>query len=377
LLRDTLFITRKDLRYTLRLPQVWVWMFVMPLALSYIVGSLMQGIMGKIDRIALYAPADGGFLADDLARRLSVSGYQVVRIVDRAQAKEYPLWLALPEGFTHSVLAGPAAEIKLTYPAGYRFAGYDTFRVGRAVDEMLGDLVVLSKQGRAPDPVQLAALVGQPRKLELRVQTAGQARKLILGFQQSVPGFIVMFTLQVSLTAGSVLLIAERRKGVLRRLASTPMSRAAVVAGKLGARLAIGLIQVALAMLVGKFWFGVDWGGPNLWAVLLLLAAYTTLCAALALAFASVARSESQALAAGVIASSVLAAIGGCWWPVEITPPWMQHAAMLLPTGWAMDGLHKLISYGDTPASVIPHVAALAVASLLVGWVAVRRFRFV
>lgn len=376
-MRDARFVAGKDLRYALRLPQVWVWMFVMPLALSYIVGSLMQSMAGRIDRIAVYAPADGGFLADDLVRRVHASGYQVLRVGDRAQLKEHSLWLALPDGFTHAVLAGPPAQVELAYPAGYRFAPYDIYRVGRAADEMLADLVVLSKQGRAADPVQLAALAAQPRKLELRVQSAGQARKLILGFQQSVPGFIVMFTLQVSLTAGSVLLIAERRKGLLRRLASSPVSRASIVSGKLGARLALGLIQVAVAMLVGKFWFGVDWGGSNLWAVLVLLIAYTTLCAALAVAFASMARSESQALAAGVIASSVLAAIGGCWWPVEITPAWMQKAALLLPTGWAMDGLHKLISYGDSPARVVPHVAALAGAALVVGWVAVRRFRFV
>jgi ABC-type multidrug transport system permease subunit len=99
------------------------------------------------------------------------------------------------------------------------------------------------------------------------------------------------------------------------------------------------------------------------------------LCAALGLLFSSIARNESQALAAGVITANLLAAIGGCWWPVEITPVWMRHVALLLPTGWTMDGLHKLISYGAAPASVVPHVAALCGASLLAGWVAVRRFR--
>jgi ABC-type multidrug transport system permease subunit len=359
----------------MRLPQVWVWMFVMPLALSYLVGSLMGSIVMRIDQIALYAPPDAGFLADDLARRLTASDYQVVRVGDRAAMKEHALWVALPDGFTHSVLAGPAAEIELGYPVGYRLAGYDAYRVGRAVDDILGDLVVLSKQGTDPSAVQLAALVNRPRKLGLRVQSAGKAQRLILGFQQSVPGFIVMFTMQVSLTAGSVLLIVERRKGVLRRLASTQVSRASVVAGKLGARLAMGLIQVGVAMLVGRYWFGVDWGA-NLWAVLLLLLAYTTFCSALAVAFAGIARTEGQALAAGVILSSVLAAVGGCWWPVEVTPKWMQQAALLLPTGWAMDGLHKLISYGDSPASVALHLAGLAAATIVVGCVAVRRFRF-
>lgn len=374
-MRDAFFVTRKDLRYAMRLPQVWVWMFVMPLALSYLVGSLMGSIVMRIDQIALYAPPDAGFLADDLARRLTASDYQVVRVGDRAAMKEHALWVALPDGFTHSVLAGPPAEIEMGYPVGYRLAGYDTYRVGRAVDEILGDLVVLSKQGTDPSAVQLAALVNRPRKLGLRVQSAGKAQRLILGFQQSVPGFIVMFTMQVSLTAGSVLLIVERRKGVLRRLASTQVSRASIVAGKLGARLAMGLIQVGVAMLVGRYWFGVDWGA-NLWAVLLLLLAYTTFCSALAVAFAGIARTESQALAAGVILSSVLAAVGGCWWPVEVTPKWMQQAALLLPTGWAMDGLHKLISYGDSPASVALHLAGLAAATIVVGCVAVRRFRF-
>jgi ABC-type multidrug transport system permease subunit len=376
LLGDALFVARKDLQHALRLPQVWVWMLAMPVLLSWLVGSLMQSMAGHIDRIDIYAPPSSGFLADDLVRRLAASGFQVARAANRAELASAPLSLAIPEDFTHSVLAGPPAAVELAYPTGYRFAPYDTYRVGRALDEMLGDLVVLSKRGSAPDAVHLAALTGTPSKLQLRVESAGKARRLILGFQQTVPGFIVMFTLQVSLTTGSVLLIAERRQGILRRLASTPVGRASLVFGKLGARLAMGLIQVAIAMLFGKYFFGVDWGGSNLGIVLLLLTAYTALCAALAIAFASVAHSESQALAAGVIVSCVLAALGGCWWPVEVTPTWMQHVAVLLPTGWAMDGLHKLISYGDSPASVLPHLLALTAATAAVTWIAVRRFRF-
>ena len=374
-MRDAFFVAQEDLRHALRLPQIWVWMTVMPLLLAYIVGSLMASRAGAIDRLAMYAPPDSGFLAGELAHRLTASGYQVVRLGDAADLQAYPLSLRVPAGFTASVLAGPPVEIELAYPAGYSLAAWERYRVGRAVDEILADLVVLSKQGKKPEPAAFAALASQPRKLELRVESAGETRKLILGYQQSVPGFIVMFTLQVSLTSGCVLLIAERRRGVLRRLAASPVSRASIVAGKLGSRLVLGLIQVGVAMLAGRWWFAMEWGGRNLWAVLLLLAAYTALCAALGLLFSNLARTESQALAAGVIAANLLAAMGGCWWPIEVTPPWMQHAALLLPTGWAMDGLHKLISYGAAPASVVPHVSALLAAAFVAGWVAVRRFR--
>jgi len=145
--------------------------------------------------------------------------------------------------------------------AGYRLFAWDRYHVGRAVDEILADLAVLAKEGRAPDTAAFGALAGQPRKLQLHVEGAGEAKKLILGYQQSVPGFIVTFTLQVSLTAGCVLLIAEPRKGVLRRLAATPVSRASIVSGKLGSHVVMGLIQVGVAMLAGRWWFGMEWVG--------------------------------------------------------------------------------------------------------------------
>src|SRR4029078_568530 len=100
-----------------------------------------------------------------------------------------------------------------------------------------------------------------------------------------------------------VLLIAERRKGVLRRLAATRVSHSSIICGKLAARVALRAIPVAVAMVALRDWFGLDWG-PHLWAVLVLLLAYITLCSTLAVAFASVARTESQELAGRGIGSA-------------------------------------------------------------------------
>ncbi len=44
----------------------------------------------------------------------------------------------------------------------------------------------------------------------------------------------------------------------------------------------------------------------------------------------------------GVLMANGLAALGGCWWPIEVTPQWMQT---IMPTGWTMDAMHKLISF--------------------------------
>jgi ABC-type multidrug transport system permease subunit len=78
----------------------------------------------------------------------------------------------------------------------------------------------------------------------------------------------------------------------------------------------------------------------------------------------------------GVLGANVLAALGGCWWPIEITPVWMQGLARFLPTGTAMDALHRLVSFGSPATAALPHTIALVLGALVLGWLAVRIFRF-
>ena len=116
--------------------------------------------------------------------------------------------------------------------------------------------------------------------------------------------------------------------------------------------------------------------GPDLGMIVLVLAAWAAFCASAGLALGNLARTDRQAAGFGVLATNVLAALGGCWWPIEITPPWMQTLQKALPTGWTMDALHKLISFEAGAGSALADVTALIVATVLVAALAARRFRF-
>jgi ABC-type multidrug transport system permease subunit len=72
----------------------------------------------------------------------------------------------------------------------------------------------------------------------------------------------------------------------------------------------------------------------------------------------------------------VPAALGGCWWPVEVTPPWMHTLSLFLPTGWAMDAMHTLISFGSAASSALPHVIGLSAAAGLVGVAGLKACRY-
>jgi ABC-2 type transport system permease protein len=377
-MRAVLFIARKDLQYLLRRRETLVWIFIMPIVFFYFLGTITSGFGNRStvrDKLALLAPEDAGFLADQVARRLEEQGYQVIRAAGDAELAGVGRRLVLPSGFTASVVAGQ--EATATFTGEDRGAGmsYDQVRVQRAVYTVLADLVVGRHENQVAGPEMFARLDQAPRNVALSVTPAGKRKRIPTGFEQTIPGTTVMFTLLVLLTSGAVLLVNERREGLLRRLAVTPISRSAIVLGKWIGRMALGLVQIGFALLAGTLLFGMRWG-PDWPTVLLVLFCYAGLNASLGLLLGSVARSEGQAVGIGVLSSNVLAALGGCWWPIEVTPRWMQTLSLALPTGWAMDALHKLISFEAGPGRVVPHLLVLPAAAFAIGWAAVRFFRY-
>ena len=377
MLRDAIYLARMESRYLLTRRETIVWTFVMAVVFFYFIGTITgrNSSSNTRDPLALSAASDAGFLADQLAQRLTADDYRVIRTHSPEEFLSYGRRLEVPAGFTDSVLAGHPMKVRFTRTGDDLDTSYDQVRVARAVYTLLADLASIRASGTDPTPERFAELAAAPRKLTLGVHSAGHRVEAPTGFEQSVPGILVMFTMLVLFTSGAVTLTIERRSGILRRLASSPMSRGAVVLGKWGARMAVGTIQIAFAMLAGRVLFHVSWG-PNLAVVVLILLAYGALAASLAMLLGNFGRTEGQVIGLGVILSNVMAGLGGCWWPIEVTPSWAQKAAVFLPTGLTMNALHKLVNFGASPATVVPHLIALTLAAALALYALSRTFRF-
>jgi len=384
--RDAWFIAREDLRAMLRRREILLWTFVMPPIFFYFIGTVTGsfGLPGgegqEPDTLALVAPASGGFLVDELGRRLEEENFAVRRLEERAPAGSAERVLALSEpapGFeslTGSVLAGNQATLTFESQAEGVGTDYDNIRVLRATYGVVADLAVLTDSEVEPSPESFRELAEMPRALSVRVIPAGARLEPPSGFAQAIPGTMVMFTMLVLLTSGAIFLVTERQEGLLRRLASTPVSRGSVVAGKWTSRMALGLVQIGFGMLVGTLLFSMEWGA--LGAVVVVMFSWAAFNASLGILLGNAARSIAQVAGLGMIATMVLAALGGCWWPIEITPAWMQSLALMLPSGWTMDAMHRLVNFGYGGLSALPHVAALAGGSLLLGWFGARTFRY-
>ncbi len=389
MLRYAWFNARKDLAVMLRERETLLWVFLMPLIFFYFIGTVTGGIglPGGDDEpepLVVRGAAPGDLLTDELLRRLEREGYEVQPEAPEApeenRQRRAPRTLVLPasashESLTAGVLAGERVKVRLEHDEEELGTHFDRMRVAKAVYGVLADLAVLAQRGEPATRAGFEELAAAPRALTLEVRPAGKRRHVPNGFEQTIPGTMTMFCMLVLLTSGAVLLVIEREQGLLRRLASTPIPRGAIVLGKWAGKMALALVQIAFAMLAGALFFGMRWGAslPMVGAVLCAWAAFN---ASLAILLANLARSEGQTTGIAVLATMVLAALGGCWWPIEIAPGWMQRLALFLPTGWTMDALHELVSFGSGPAAAVPHAAALSAGALVLGWLAARTFRY-
>jgi len=216
-------------------------------------------------------------------------------------------------------------------------------------------------------------LAHPPLAVDTEVVGQRAAPKLLNASQQSAAGQLVTWGLITFLAASSVLL-HERDAGTLARLFSTPTSRGTILAGKLFSRYLLGMTQMLLLVLFGWAVLGVDWGRSPV-ALMLVLLSFGLMGVSLGVALATVVRTAQAASALSTFLSIVLAALGGAWWPLEITPSLYRQVARIFPTTWAMKAFEAIFLHGAGAAEVLPEVGILLAYALVFALLGVWRFR--
>lgn len=225
-----------------------------------------------------------------------------------------------------------------------------------------------------PDPPKIALpeialpeLPAPPGTLGIQEINLSGGPLVINTFDQNVPGFSVTFLLLGMLLGVSLGLLDERDWGTLERLRAMPIATANVLVGKLLARFLVGLVQMVILFAVGWVAFGISLG-PQPWALLLPTVGIVFAGTAFGLVVAAVATSREGVLPVGSIVIVTMAAVGGCWWPIDLEPRWMRTVALAFPTTWAMDAFNDLMIRRRTfTAAVLPTAVMLGYGMLYLG----------
>jgi ABC-2 type transport system permease protein len=232
-------------------------------------------------------------------------------------------------------------------------AGYELRTLLRNGEQLLLTLII---------PVVLLGLFGGTSLLDL-----GPGPRV----DYLAPGVLALAIMSTAFTGQAIGTGFERRYGVLKRLAATPLPRSGLIAAKTLTVLAVEALQ---AVLIGAVALAMGWhphGDP--FSVLALILLGTAAFSGFGLLMAGTLRAEAT-LAAANLVYVLLLATGGVIFPLDRFPHGVRSALELLPISALADGLRRVLQHGAPfPVGLVVVLAVWAVAGTAL---AVRFFRW-
>ncbi len=175
------------------------------------------------------------------------------------------------------------------------------------------------------------------------VSPPNRSRQVTYQQAQSVAGMSVMMLLFALTSCGSVLL-KEREDGTLKRLFAQPIERNSILLGKFLFVFAVGAAQLAILFTYGEWMFRVGLFRDPVTLVVLSLTWVAT-GGAFGLFLAAVSRSSKQAEGLASLLILMMAALGGCWFPLQLMdlPMVLEAVCKSTMTYWAMTGFQGML----------------------------------
>ncbi|WP_128377840.1 ABC transporter permease [Streptomyces cavernae] len=176
------------------------------------------------------------------------------------------------------------------------------------------------------------------------------------------PGILALAVLSTAFTGQAIATGFERRYGVLKRLASSPLPRWGLMAAKTASVLVTEVLQIVLLTVIA---FALGWSPHgNPFSVLLLLVLGTAAFSGLGLLMAGTLKAEATLAAANLVFILLLVG-GGVIVPLDKFPDAARAVLGLLPIAALSDGLRDVLQHGaGVPWRELGILAVWAVAGL-------------
>ncbi|MBI2773105.1 MAG: ABC transporter permease [Chloroflexi bacterium] len=333
--------------------------FFLPFLFMIIFGFLNFGSLGRVD-VGIVDEAgnpDSERFVQSLAQIPSLRIERVARdaMARKLQRSELDLAIVIPADFRIRPLAAPAA-IQLYENQ----ATTQEVAVGRAI---IGDVI---------DRISFAAAGSAPVITVSRQEVSGVRLRYV---DFLVPGILGLNVMQLNIFSIAFALVAQKQRGVLRRIFATPLDPRRFVAAHGLMRLILSMVQVGILLVVAFLLFQVQVVG-NIFALfaVALIGAVPFLMQGFALA--GWAETENQVPPVANLLTLPQFFLSGVFFSKEAAPALIRPISDLLPLTLLNDALREISTQGATLWDVRSQLLGLVVWAVVSFAVAVRLLRF-
>ncbi|WP_010630577.1 ABC transporter permease [Sporolactobacillus vineae] len=261
--------------------------------------------------------------------------------------------LVIPKNFTRSLISGKPIKTESYHVQESNVSsGIRTYISG-----YLQDLSVMAHAARGNSTQFYKSLQSyQQNHLGLSVSSpdrTGAMRERTV----SALGFVI-FGLFMIVSVSSRMIMEDKRLKLYTRFFTTPLSVRSYNIQNILSYLTLSAVTIILLLALLVFGFHAALG-PSLVNIFLVLLLFSIVSISIGVLISSVARTAGQANALSLLVVTPVAMLGGCFWPIRITPVFMQKIADFMPTTWGMRALTTLV-YGNGLKDVMMDLLILA-----------------
>lgn len=366
------------LKLKIRLMKQNLVLYIIMIAMSLVIAAVFGNSMnGNYTATIAVVDEDLGIEASDLITKLASEYKFKVNLVSYEEAMDQVMdrsaisAVVIQKGFYEEASGIEIVQLRETVESG---------QLSRILESEI-DLIIHSKllsqqiesvivdQGGV---VTSLALSGEVKTLYLEhwqekkpihIQTAllDNSDAISLGLNlHYIAGMTLFFvTYSLMFTVGDIL--EDKRLHTLDRMLVSPATRMNMLTANLISAMIIGMIQITVMVLAGKFMFAIEWG-QNLPLVLGIGFLYIFVVTAMSLFVVSLMKTMAQLGAISPIVLTGMGMIGGCMWPLEIiTSKPLLFLANLTPHKWALDAIKGAVIYGRVDNGTLLSVLVLVI----------------
>lgn len=353
--------TRKGLLIFILLPSIVVAAII----------SITGGMEGS-DAVLLYSNKDTGAAGKHLIAELGNSGdYRLVQRSDETDLKEgvisqdgaAGLWI--PENYTADILQGSPPQITVYELKTSEDSILIKMKAEAVAAQMLSTAATVKAAASPGDEgkeAQFAAILDQAEQ-----NYVSAVRTDYDLYPRQTLGVITGMTLMflMSLVTSSVsLIMADRQGRTMMRMFSAPVRSYEIALGNFLGSSLVGLIQIAVVLILGKWVLRYDYEVP-IYLYFLILAVFMLVSMGVAGTVAGLIRNPKNASMLNSIILTPTCMLGGCFWPLSIMPDYMQKAANFVPQKWAIQAVDIAAAGGGWDELWLPFAVLGLMAAVL------------
>ncbi|WP_379157362.1 ABC transporter permease [Paenibacillus sp. sgz5001063] len=348
--------------------------FLMYILLPSIVVAAIISVTGGMEdssATVLYTNMDTGAAGQHLLAELEKTGdYKLVPRSDEAALKEgvigqeggVGLWI--PAEYTAQLAHGEQPQLNIYELRTTETSIMFKMKVNTIAEEMLetAQAVHAVSRGTGDAEAGFGTILKQAGQ-----HNVGSTRTDYDLYPRQTLGVITGMTLMflMGLVTSTVSMIMDDRRGrTMMRMFSAPVRSYEIALGNFLGSFLVGVIQIAVVLVLGKWVLRYDYEVPA-YLYFLVLAAFMLVSMGIASTVAGLVRNPRNAGMLNALILTPTCMLGGCFWPLSVMPDYMQKAANFMPQKWAIQAVDIAATGGGWSELWLPFAVLGLMAAVL------------